>query len=680
MLESMLTLRPGLTLDRRVGLGAAQNGVIPRDLWDFKGGFSLNPSAVFLRILAIISMICCASAANAEEKILDFDSRVAVQKDGALDVTETLRVNVENNRINHGILRDFPTRYRVPNGGRMKVGFTFLDATLDGAPVQSSVEARGNGVRIRLGDPDSFVPVGEHSYRIHYRATRELGFFKDFDELYWNVTGNGWDFPIDRASATITLPSPARFLRSSIYAGPYGSNTGQAEVTSQSPGSISFATTAPLGPNEGLSVAAAFPKAVVDAPSESQRLGWFVADFLPLVVAALGVAGTALFLIYAYRRAGRDPRAGTVVPIFAPPDQLSPAAMRYVVEQSFDNRAFAAALVEAGVKGHIRLVEEKGFLFFGGDKFVEPAVGDPRQPLEQPELRAIRRLVGDGRRIELDNENHKVFAAAKSDLSDAFKKQFDGVVFKRNYEWIGYALGIWLVGAYATALAVLLSEGVPLGPWLLLPAGALIVGALVWKAAAGLASAGGCVLKGIAFVCFASAGLAAFIAIPLALDVGRWQPIVLILLGLPLVLSSLFWISAPTRDGRAMLDRIAGFKQYLSITEAERLDRLQAPKDTLTLFERYLPYAIALGVENRWADRFASQLAGAATGAAAGQTFAWYSGSSSPWTDTGGFVSSLGSSLSSSISSASTAPGSSSGSGGGGFSGGGGGGGGGGGW
>ena len=71
-----------------------------------------------------------------------------------------------------------------------------------------------------------------------------------------------------------------------------------------------------------------------------------------------------------------------------------------------------------------------------------------------------------------------------------------------------------------------------------------------------------------------------------------------------------------------------------------------------------------------------------AAAAAAGQTssLAWYSGNSDPWSDTGGFVSDVGSSLASSVSSASTAPGSSSGSGGGGSSGGGGGGGGGGGW
>jgi len=151
-------------------------------------------------------------------------------------------------------------------------------------------------------------------------------------------------------------------------------------------------------------------------------------------------------------------------------------------------------------------------------------------------------------------------------------------------------------------------------------------------------------------------------------------------LAVPLVVSCFWWIAAPTREGRAILDRIAGFRQYLSITERERLDRMTAPEDTPEVFEKYLPYAIALGVENRWANRFASVLAAAQARGDQRQGFYWYAGSGSPWNNPTLFVNSVGASLASTISSASTAPGSSSGSGGGGFSGGGGGGGGGGGW
>jgi uncharacterized membrane protein len=159
-----------------------------------------------------------------------------------------------------------------------------------------------------------------------------------------------------------------------------------------------------------------------------------------------------------------------------------------------------------------------------------------------------------------------------------------------------------------------------------------------------------------------------------ALNSGWWLPLILPLLAAPLVISAFWWIAAPTPEGRKVLDHIAGFRQYLSITETERLDRMTPPQDTPELFEKYLPFAIALAVENHWAKRFQGVLAAAS--AQGHQGFAWYSGSSSPWNSPTSFVDSVGSSLSSAVGSASTAPGS----GGGGSSGGGGGGGGGGGW
>ena len=161
----------------------------------------------------------------------------------------------------------------------------------------------------------------------------------------------------------------------------------------------------------------------------------------------------------------------------------------------------------------------------------------------------------------------------------------------------------------------------------------------------------------------------------------------IVLLGLLVGMSLVFHylLKAPTRAGRALLDKVEGFKQFLTAVEGDRLQRMSVPEITPQLFEKYLPYAVALGVEQAWAEQFSRSMAAAGqTGADAGYTPRWYSGAS--WSALGatGFASSMGSSFSSSISSASTAPGSSSGSssggGGGGSSGGGGGGGGGGGW
>ncbi|HTG64081.1 MAG TPA: hypothetical protein VL917_05390, partial [Sphingomicrobium sp.] len=248
------------------------------------------------------------------------------------------------------------------------------------------------------------------------------------------------------------------------------------------------------------------------------------------------------------------------------------------------------------------------------------------------EARLFHGLFIGGDTVELEQENHSLFSSARDDAEESLKAEFGERYYKPN-------LGPSMMGC---ARLVLLAAGLLLA--------IVLVEMLV---------------DGVGPV--------------MAFQLSSKAPLTLLALALPVVALAFFLLGAPTREGRAMMDRIEGFKHYLSVTERERFDRMQAPEETLTLFEKYLPYAIALDVETRWADRFQSQIAAAmASPAAQGSTLGWYSGHSSPWNDVGGFTSSIGDSLASSIGTASSSP--SSGSGGGGSSGGGGGGGGGGGW
>jgi len=616
-------------------------------------------------------LLVVATPAAAEERILRYLSDVQIQKDSSIEVTETIDVRAEHDRINHGIYRDFPTRYRGRNGTQFHVGFTLEGATLDGSTVRSSVEPSGNGVRIKLGDPDSYVAVGEHEYVIRYHATREIGRFPGFDELYWNVTGNRWIFPIDVAEARIRLPAPVKFGQRAIYTGPQGSTASNAEVVSEAPGDISFRTTQPLDAYEGLTVAVAFPKGVVAEPSSGSHFLDLLADYGPPLLGLLSLIGLAAFYYVAWARAGRDPRPGTVVPIFTPPDDLTPAGMRYVTKMGADNRAFAAALVDMGVRGHIRMVEDDGGWFSSKKTRIERTTAATELPAE--EEAALDCLCQPGESIVMEQKNHENFIAANNALSAVLKTKFELKLFKRNYGWAAAGLLLFVALFWLTCAAVAAATSGTVMWQIGVVLGSLLVAALLWLAFHDSA-VGKCLLTLIGLTALAIATALGMPVLKAALNSGWYLPLILPLLALPLVLSSFWWIAAPTPEGRVVLDHIAGFKQYLSITEGERLDRMTSPEDTPAIFEKYLPYAIALGVENRWAKRFAGVLAAAA--AQGQQGFAWYSGSSSPWSNPTSFADSVGSSLSSSVGAASTTPGSS----GGGSSGGGGGGGGGGGW
>ena len=162
-------------------------------------------------ILTLLALLALAPAAFADERILAFDSDLAIQADGSLLVTETIRVRAEGRHIRRGIYRDFPTRYRIATATGFGLALNCWACERDGRSEPSFTERLANGVRINTGN-DTFLPTpGEFTFTIRYRTTRQLGFFADHDELYWNVTGLGWRFPIDEVHARVSLPSPVRF-------------------------------------------------------------------------------------------------------------------------------------------------------------------------------------------------------------------------------------------------------------------------------------------------------------------------------------------------------------------------------------------------------------------------------------------------------------------------------------
>ncbi len=170
-----------------------------------------------------------ATPLAAQERILSYDSEVQVRGDGDLEVTERIAVRAEGSNIRRGIYRDFPTRYKDRYGNRVVVDFQMIDVQRDGKPEPWFTENKSNGVRINTGNDDFLPTPAEFTYTLRYRTSRQLGFFADHDELYWNAIGTGWDFPIERGSVEVRLPAavPVDEIKVEGYTGPQGEQ-GQA--------------------------------------------------------------------------------------------------------------------------------------------------------------------------------------------------------------------------------------------------------------------------------------------------------------------------------------------------------------------------------------------------------------------------------------------------------------------
>jgi uncharacterized membrane protein YgcG len=639
--------------------------------------------SVLARIAVALALVLAAiGPAGAVERILNFISDVTVERNGNLAVTETIAVQAEGNDIRRGILRDFPTIYTRPDGSRVEVGFDVLSITRNGNPEDWSTERLSNGVRVRIGSANRLLNTGRHEYVIRYRTTRQIGFFRDYDELYWNATGNGWTFTIDQAEAHITLPEAVPFRQTAFYTGPQGASGRDATIVTQQPGRIVFRTTRALPPRNGFTVAAAWEKGIVTPPSGGQLARWWLADNVAVAVAVVGLLLVLGFYLYAWQRVGRDPPRGTIIPLFAPPAGMSAAAARYVHNLGFDQRCFTAAIIDAGVNGHLRIA--------GSDDkpVLEPRDGG--KPVPPAESAMLGKLFGSKSKssLTLSQANHGILGRAKTALSKGLEDAYLGKLFTNNFGWSGLGLLAVAMIIGLIVVSVIMSHSSDEAPGLV---AGLVVPLLFIMGGTGLVYGGvqrepmswwriilGIVLVGVAalvglVVTEASArgwidfipGIAAYIAAAIG-GVG------------------FSWLQAPSVEGRKVMDQIDGFRDYLGVAEEDRLNALNPPDKTPELFERFLPYAVALDVENAWAKRFAGVLAAAGAAAAANS---WYTGNSDWSSDPVRFAEHLGSDLNQTIASASTPPGSTDsggssggGSSGGGSSGGGGGGGGGSGW
>ncbi|ODS58864.1 MAG: hypothetical protein ABS40_00635 [Agrobacterium sp. SCN 61-19] len=636
---------------------------------------------------AFLLLIWMACGAQAEEVIRDYHADITVLPDATIEVTETITVNAEGNEIRRGIFRDFPLYGRDARGLRQKVDFELISVARDGRPEASRTETVSGGIRIYTGSADVFLQPGEYTYTIAYRTGRQIRYFDDHDELYWNVTGNGWLFPIDRAGATVTLPEGALPTRTTVYTGPSGSTAQNAREIPGSNG-LEFETTRPLGPNEGLTIVLAFDKGVVAAPSSEDSTWWFIRDNLNTIIGFGGLAVIFLYYLRSWAAVGRDPPKGVVVPRWDPPEGISPALVNYIDNRGFSGAgwtALSAAALNLAVSGYVELDDLDSSITIRRTK--KAVTGK----LQSGEAALIAEIPTAGDALIIDKANGKKVQSVGNRFRQAIEKEHRNKYYKGN---AGYtSLGIGLSIAVVAALFIFGDLDEDVYALIFVPTffsvffGTFTIGlvnsfrrgrSLFSKIIAILA------LALIGFVALSTMGLM-LISMWIDLEATHQFPVLIAFGGILLVnLLFFFLMGAPTPLGRKLMDGIEGLRIYLTLAEKDRMNMAGAPTMSPSHFEKLLPYAVALGVEKPWSRTFETWLATAAAGAAAATAYnpAWYYGSNrgNLGDRIGGFSSSMASTIASTIptpppSSSSSSSGFS-----GGSSGGGGGGGGGGGW
>ncbi len=552
-----------------------------------------------------------------------FDSEIKLNYDGSLDIKEVITVNFDGG-YHHGIYRDIPLELKGI-AGNFSLGFKVKEVLMDEKeiPVKKSTRRYGGGkdLRLRIGDPDRTIS-GIHVYTIEYSAVLGARYFKDWDELYWNVTGNRWEDKIDSLQCTVIFPSEIQLSNKDIklFVGTYGSDRTTENYTLTSH-ELSFGT-GTLYPGYGVTADIRFPKGYLIKPPFSTTVLLKLKSYLGLLFILILPLYTFIFLFKRWKREGKDLPVGTITVRYNPPKDLTAAEVGTIFDQRVDPVDITSILFDLARLGYLSIEEiETNKLLFLKKKDYKIKILKDMDLSEEKHLREfLRGLKAKGGKEFLISELKGEFYTYVKDVAEEIyesvkkKKYFYGNPDKVRKKYTGFGAAALFVGLWATPFAFGLFAGI------------------------GASITVGIALSGLITLCFGPA------------------------------------MPKRTYKGREVLTDIFGFKEFLIRVEKDRLKRMleQNPK----IFFDFLSYAIALGVVDEWAERFSGlQIESpnwyTAYGGVRGPIMASH------------ITNSIGDSIGAFTSAASTPRGSSSGfsgGGGGGFSGGGGGGGGGGGW
>ena len=490
-------------------------------------------------VLAFVPFITHAQAA-AGPQIDDYQTQIVVNRDSSLNITETIDYNF-GLESSHGIYRDIPVKYsRGVNAYDLRI--TQIQVTDgSGQPYKFSISHSGSNLRVKIGDPDVLLS-GVHIFKIGYTVGRALNYFPDHDELYWNAVGANWDVPIQKASAQVVLPATVNQsqIQSACYKGVTGATS--ADCTAVASGNtVSFATGEVL-PGENFTIVTGWPKGVVTAPSDWQKLWDTIRDnliyLLPLVVFIL------MFLLW--EKYGRDPKSALpVVAQYEAPDHLTPSELGFLERDSLADHHIVADLIYLATQGYLQIERIPKQGMFGSDDYKLTKLRPETELTNAFDKNLLKHLFDMGsNEVLLSSLRSK----AKISKNSFLPKLLSGALVEKGY---------YSKDPTAVRMQYMVSGG-------------LMVFLLVYIL--------GHFLSGASFI-------AIIISIGIFFLFGWLMP-------------------RKTQKGADTSQLGKGLKLYLSVAEKDRLDFHNDPAKDPKVFEKLLPYAIAYDVSKQWAKKF----------------------------------------------------------------------------
>lgn len=386
---------------------------------------------MYIRFLILfLFLFIFLSTANALEKILSLNVDIYIKRDSSLKIVEKIKVNSEGRKIKRGIYRDFPTKYRRSDGSYYNTGFELKSVKRDGTEENYRIERQSNGVRVYLGKKDRYLSPGIYKYKIVFKTDRQIGYFKDHDELYFNAIGAGWDFPIEKSEVRVFLPKNVNssLIKHKAYTGEVGSLGSDYQSGFNSSNEVFYYLTKPLKPRQAFTVFLAFPKGIVkELNKREKRWLWFKDNFFLVFALISSFFGFLIHFLF-WKNYGKDPEGRTIYPLFEAPENIEPYSIPYVKHMREHRRSLPSLIASLAVKGHLKIKETEGSFFSSSKIFLEKLETE-KDNLSSLETLIFKQLFLEDKIIECKPQNYKKFEVVKkylkSFLTTNYSKYFN---------------------------------------------------------------------------------------------------------------------------------------------------------------------------------------------------------------------------------------------------------------
>jgi len=296
-------------------------------------------------------------AQSSSDYINTFNSDVTLNQDASISIKETIDYHFTTYK--HGIYREIPVNYRV--GGSftrptlLKLNDLYYFAKGYPSDTYSSNErSSSNGYTIfKIGDADTTI-IGDYTYVLDYKLKYAINYFDDHDELYLNITGTGWEVPINNVIANITIPGD--ITKKLCYTGATDSTA--SDCTFKDLGNNEVSVTAKsLATYEGLTVVIAMAKGTIADTTNQQRIQAVITNlgiFLPILA--------IIAIIIISPRVNKNKKI-TIIPNYDVPKGMNPLRSGFVYKKSLLNSTITSQIINLAINKYliIKQVSNKNY-------------------------------------------------------------------------------------------------------------------------------------------------------------------------------------------------------------------------------------------------------------------------------------------------------------------------------